>query len=1502
MEGDDALHEPAAAAAGGAAQLADAGATAAVPAQRLTKKTTVAELKRWLISLGLPTTGKKEELYDRLVEYGVLAATSGGGGAKRKHLSSGRATGSKRAKRTAAANGGRAALAQDGAIPLPLAPAWLSGRQQPPAAIRYSDGQPVPHPGEFFASKEAGEQAVARHPSMDLALHAGSVTMRFKIPHGESVAALLRLLSPAVKCTPRVCGRTDTGDLCVETWRKVGETSGEPPCAAGELAILAQVEAAVADGSLVPEEEWCSFWLQAAASLVRIPGSPWKAPLIRVICAAPRASDVGTSGQLELTMHVFVLRMLFYLIAYEPLSTVLKHLRPPVPVVTPCYVPPRLPEPCFTRANVEGRDRFTLEGLLRSREHIGYPEISVSLRTRLDAQLSKTLKKYQSQTVAWMLDQERMPGGLNSLFWETRQWGGGGHHEYYYAPQLGELRLERPPVVRGGLLCDEMGLGKTLEIIALIVATSSDDLQPPPVDRDDITVSSRASLIVVPEPLLAQWKEEIAGSTQPAELLSVIKCTGAHPPATRRVSSAAASAAHPDDDELQDEFDARALSKGDADERQAALEALAENDVVLTTYRGLERLAPYFKRVHWKRVVLDEMQEVRSSTTALARLCEKLSATTRWMVSGTPLYEGIDDLNGELNFLQIWPFALRDAEDGFWHLKIGQPWERKEPLVLDKLELLLGGVMMRHSKTQTNTHDGRSILELPPITTRHCAIKPTESEAATTAFLESLSVKLLRHTNVIEDVIAERAEAQVNDEGGEEGDEEDGGAATAAAAGRPRANRGGGRRRRGGGVIDQLLKLQRQACTAAALIAGGSGCRNQLKDVDNLLRRVMALGQATIGGAAAVGGVATAAGPDQLVAEMQRQPINKAYEDLMQGQQRQQLRQNADFEWTSNATLNMYHTGGWRQTMTAVERRDEATTRQAELAHRLAAERSHACQMRWRWAVEQVSSGRGLSLLLVLPPARNSLQQLQPWRHNPVAAYFNALPLRLLRKVIQHEKLAREMRRAVQVLAVATAEASALSDSGLARALGLSHSEKEIMSANRARRNHYEKMYVAQPRERMMKLRTEQPKESPIGWRRPEQTQNIDPIPGVTSAAAASRTGRKIRGEGQGLDLFKHYPTEARQTWESAKKIAADLESLQPWVAVCESAAEAEEAAGGANAVVTDQSGFQDIQALMDSSASQIINCPICLEPLKVSDGPKQPVVTRCIHLFCSVCIEAHMSAFRVVNVHMAADAECQCPICRRAIRTNELVILQPRDDEDSDAPATTGGSAPDQADPRGTAAVAGTASAGAPRLTLAADDAGFQAIPLPRGPLLPLLPQFPAVPSRFLTHLSEASGVLPGSAPTVTSRPSGRSSKMLQLLADLDRVLYKPDRESPTGGPSDVGGGLRGKAVVFSQHKSVIQHASFLLQATGVRHVSICPGDNQQALRDAVATFNSDQSCGVFLLHAGTAAAGLTLTAARHVFLLEPFLSAAEEAQAMNRAHRIGQKHRAELLHELLI
>ncbi|KAJ1480332.1 P-loop containing nucleoside triphosphate hydrolase protein, partial [Baffinella frigidus] len=134
----------------------------------------------------------------------------------------------------------------------------------------------------------------------------------------------------------------------------------------------------------------------------------------------------------------------------------------------------------------------------------------------------------------------------------------------------------------------------------------------------------------------------------------------------------------------------------------------------------------------------------------------------------------------------------------------------------------------------------------------------------------------------------------------------------------------------------------------------------------------------------------------------------------------------------------------------------------------------------------------------------------------------------------------------------------------------------------------------------------------------------------------------------------------------------------------------------------------------------------------------------------------------------------------------------------------------------------------------------------------------------------------------------------VVRLLKDLAPILKRGE-----------------KAVVFSQHKAAIAHLAVVFAEEGLRFSKIAAGDSlaEQELRlkiskitagdslaslaeqeAAVGVFNTDKKVGVFLLHAGQAAAGLTLTAASHVMLLEPFLKAGEEAQALNRCHRIGQ------------
>ena len=56
------------------------------------------------------------------------------------------------------------------------------------------------------------------------------------------------------------------------------------------------------------------------------------------------------------------------------------------------------------------------------------------------------------------------------------------------------------------------------------------------------------------------------------------------------------------------------------------------------------------------------------------------------------------------------------------------------------------------------------------------------------------------------------------------------------------------------------------------------------------------------------------------------------------------------------------------------------------------------------------------------------------------------------------------------------------------------------------------------------------------------------------------------------------------------------------------------------------------------------------------------------------------------------------------------------------------------------------------------------------------------------------------------------------------------------------------------------------------------------------VDAFQTDPDCGLFLISLKAGGLGLNLTAAEYVFLLDPWWNPAVEAQAVDRAHRIGQ------------
>ncbi len=122
-----------------------------------------------------------------------------------------------------------------------------------------------------------------------------------------------------------------------------------------------------------------------------------------------------------------------------------------------------------------------------------------------------------------------------------------------------------------------------------------------------------------------------------------------------------------------------------------------------------------------------------------------------------------------------------------------------------------------------------------------------------------------------------------------------------------------------------------------------------------------------------------------------------------------------------------------------------------------------------------------------------------------------------------------------------------------------------------------------------------------------------------------------------------------------------------------------------------------------------------------------------------------------------------------------------------------------------------------------------------------------------------------------VPGQKAETSSKVERLLAALDEAV------------SD-----RHKALVFSQWTSLLDLVEPHLRAAGIRFGRLDGSTRDRAA--VVEQFQSPDGPPVLIASLKAGGTGLNLTAADHVFLLDPWWNPAAEDQAADRAHRIGQ------------
>ncbi len=173
----------------------------------------------------------------------------------------------------------------------------------------------------------------------------------------------------------------------------------------------------------------------------------------------------------------------------------------------------------------------------------------------------------------------------------------------------------------GGVLADEMGLGKTLQALGLLTAI-----------RGVPGGGARGgpSLVVAPASLLENWRRE-AVAFAPGLRVAVHHGTG----------------------------------------RLSSREALARHDVVVTSYGTLTRDRDLIGGVNWVCVVADEAQHIKNRRSQNAQALRAIPAESRFVLTGTPLENSLEELRSLFEFLlpgylAAVPSGLRTDERA-WH-------------------------------------------------------------------------------------------------------------------------------------------------------------------------------------------------------------------------------------------------------------------------------------------------------------------------------------------------------------------------------------------------------------------------------------------------------------------------------------------------------------------------------------------------------------------------------------------------------------------------------------------------------------------------------------------------------------------------------------------------------------------------------------------------------------------------------------------------------------------
>jgi SNF2 family DNA or RNA helicase len=121
------------------------------------------------------------------------------------------------------------------------------------------------------------------------------------------------------------------------------------------------------------------------------------------------------------------------------------------------------------------------------------------------------------------------------------------------------------------------------------------------------------------------------------------------------------------------------------------------------------------------------------------------------------------------------------------------------------------------------------------------------------------------------------------------------------------------------------------------------------------------------------------------------------------------------------------------------------------------------------------------------------------------------------------------------------------------------------------------------------------------------------------------------------------------------------------------------------------------------------------------------------------------------------------------------------------------------------------------------------------------------------------------------------------------DNRIISPKREILMDHVADAVAGNH-KVLVFANYLHSLECVSLDMEQAGMDHLVMTGATRDR--RAMVERFQNDDTCRALLMTLKTGGVGLNLTAADYVFLFDPWWNIAAENQAIDRAHRMGQKN----------